>query len=538
MQVPDYHHIEILLTILTIVVVLLGVLAKRLEIPYPIIMVIGGLAISFVPGIPKVSLHPELVFLVFLPPLLLDAAARTSWRDFRHNLSTILFLAFGLVAFTVFGVALLANMLLPGFDLAIGLVLGAVLATTDAVAATSIAKRIGLPTQITNILEGESLVNDASGLLALEFAVGAIVSGHVPSLSEGLFRLATIVIGGVIVGLAVGKVVHFFEVQVDYAPVEIAVSIITPFVAYLLAEALHTSGILAVVTCGLYLGRHIATFYSSSVRIEAYAVWNALTFVLNGLVFVLIGLQLPYVVNGIKQIGTQQLLTSAAMLCIGLVAIRLLWIYPSATLGFFLRRHLLHQTDERISWRGAFVVGWTGMRGVIALAAAVSLPDKLANGTPFPQKNIIIFLTFSAIFVTLVVQGLMLPPLIRRLGLAGSSQHEEEEERKAKRKMFEAALTHIDEERQGVPESSAVFFDQAAKFYQQRLAALDENYTDADVDPKDYKRLRKLSRRLRDVERNTAIGLRNENKINDEVLRKVQRDLDLLDARDVGGGLH
>ncbi|MDE3181095.1 MAG: cation:proton antiporter, partial [Acidobacteriota bacterium] len=286
MQGGDVHAVEILFLLLLLFVAAFGALARKLKTPYPIVLVIAGLLLSFVPGIPRFKLNPQIVFFVVLPPLLYSAAWLTSWREFRRNLVTILFLAFGLVGFTVYGVAETAHWFLSGFDWRLGFVLGAVVATTDAIAATSIAKRIGLPQRIADVLEGESLVNDATGLLALEFAIALLVRGETPSVGAGLARLIFVIVVGIAIGLLVGAGVHWLEPRIDDGPIEITISILVPYAGYLAAEAVHASGVLAVVVCGLYLSHRSADLFSPSVRIQAYAVWNALTFVLNGLVFV------------------------------------------------------------------------------------------------------------------------------------------------------------------------------------------------------------------------------------------------------------
>jgi len=289
------QDLEIVLIVLLIFVVGFGALANRLKTPYPILLVIGGLVLSLIPGIPRFNLAPDIVFLVVLPPLLFSAAFTTSWRDFRYNLMSIGLLAFGLVGFTVVGVAVISRWILPGFDWRLGLVLGAVVSTTDAIAATSIARRVGLPRRIIDVLEGESLINDATGLLALEFAIALVVTGGTPTLAQGAGRLLYLVIGGVAVGLALGKLVDWLEHCLDDAPIEITISLVTPYAAYLAADRIHASGVLAAVACGLFLGRRSATYFSSVVRLEAQAFWNTLIFVLNGVVFILIGLQLPYI---------------------------------------------------------------------------------------------------------------------------------------------------------------------------------------------------------------------------------------------------
>ena len=534
MQETGIHQTELLLMLLLVFVVGFGSLALRWRTPYPIILVIGGLAVSLVPGIPRISLHPDVVFLAILPPLLYAAAFTTSWRDFQYNLVSIGLLAFGLVGFTVFGVAAVSQWLLPGFDWMLGLVLGAVVCTTDAIAATAIAKKLNLPHQITDILEGESLVNDASGLLALEFAVALLITGHTPSLAEGGARLAYLVAGGIAIGLLAGYFVNWLEGCIDDGPIEITLSILTPYAVYLAAESVHSSGVLATVVCGLFLGRRSATFLSSQVRIEAHAVWNTLVFVLNGIVFVLIGLQLPYILAGIGTMSMGRLLIDGVFFCALVIALRLVWVYPGAYVSNFIRRRVLHQSVAMPQLKSLFVVGWTGMRGVVALAAAFALPETLANGEPFPQRNVILFLTFCVIFVTLVLQGLTLPAVIRRLGLAGAGM-EGCEEMEARRILIEAGLRHLEERRaEDKPEYGPVY-DDLALHYEHRLAALTaRSDEDGGMPAEHYARHQTLTEALRKIENARAIELRDQDRISDEVFRTLQRELDLLSARDAG----
>src|SRR5438445_8209349 len=293
-------EVELVFLLLLLFVVVFAWLAKKLATPYPIVLVIAGLLLGFIPGIPKVTLDPDLIFLVVLPPLLYAAAWVTPWREFKFNFVSIFMLAFGLVGFTVLGVAETTRWVFRGFDWRLGFVLGAVVATTDAIAATSIAKRVGLPQRIVDILEGESLVNDATGLLALEFAIAMVVDGRTPTVAEGALRLTYLIAAGLAIGFLLGLVVEWFERRIDDGPIEIVVSILTPYAAYLAAESVRASGVLAVVACGLYLSRQSSEFFSASVRMQTWAVWDSLTFVVNGLVFVLIGLQLPHVLAGIR----------------------------------------------------------------------------------------------------------------------------------------------------------------------------------------------------------------------------------------------
>jgi monovalent cation/hydrogen antiporter len=533
MQDGGVHKVEIVLLLLLLFVAAFGALACKLKTPYPIVLVIAGLLLGFVPGIPRITLNPDIIFFVVLPPLLYSAAWRVPWREFSYNLVSITSLAFGLVTFTVLGVAEMAQRFLPGFDWRMGFALGAVVAPTDAIAATSIARRMGLPKRIVDVLEGESLVNDASALLALEFGVAMIFRGQEPTVVSGLLRLAYLAAAGLVVGLLIGVIVNWIERRIDDAPIEIALSILTPYAAYLAADSIRASGVLAVVACGLYLSRRSSGFFSPGVRLQANAVWDSLTFILNGLVFIFIGLQLPYVLEGARDHNLRQLLMYGAFFSAFLILLRLIWMFPGARLSYFIRRRVLRQRETLPPARQIFIVGWTGMRGVISLAAAIALPHTLANGAPFAQRQLIIFLAFSVILVTLVLQGLTLPPLIRALGLAGAPGRNIEEE-EARRVILETALRRLDEVRESERADFAKVFDDLELHYRDRLAILTEE--EADVRSASHRRFVELSRELVQVERRTAIRLRNEGRINDDLLRQIERELDLAESRFLTGG--
>jgi CPA1 family monovalent cation:H+ antiporter len=529
----NVHAAEIIFLLLLLFVVVFGALAKRLRIPYPIVMVVGGLLLSLTPRIPRIELNPDLVFFVILPPLLYSAAWQTSWREFSYNLVSILSLAFGLVTFTVLGVTALGHWFLPGFDWRVGVVLGAVVAPTDAIAATSIAKRVGLPKRIVDILEGESLLNDASALLALEFGLALLVGGERPSFAFGLLRLIYLTAAGVMIGLVIGAIVHAVEHRVDDGPIEIALSILTPYVAYLTADSIHASGVLAVVACGLYLSRQSSHFFSAGVRLQVWAVWESLTFILNGLVFVLIGLQLHYVLGNIRGYNFSTLAVYAALFSAFLIVLRLIWIFPGAYVSNLIRRRILKQDEPLAGARSLFVVGWTGMRGVISLAAAIALPQAFKDGAPFTQRSMVVFLAFSAILVTLVLQGLTLPALIRRLGLSANSGSHSGEEQDARRSILKSALQYLDEMRENAAPGIAEVYDDISHHYQARLASLDENPSSASeaLAPAFYKQYVEVTRKLLKIERQTAVRLRNERRISDELLRELERELDLSESK-------
>jgi monovalent cation/hydrogen antiporter len=526
MQVSGLEAIEPVLLVLLLTVAALAIIAKRLRIAYPIVMVIGGLGLSLLPRIPRVSLDPNVVFLVILPPLLFSAAFHTSWREFRGNIVSIVMLAFGLVGFTIFGVAAATRSFLPGFDWRLGMVLGSVVAATDAIAATATAKRLGLPRRITELLEAESLVNDGSGLVALRFTLAMVVSGTTPSLMVGMGTLFYLISAAVLIGLGVGVLVHWFQKRIVDSPIEITISLVTPYIAYLLAERAHCSGVLATLACGIYIGRRSSGFFSLHARIEGSAVWQTLDFILNGVVFLVLGLQLPAILAGIQGFSATNLFIAGTLFSVIVILLRMLWVFPGAWISARIQRLFNPRSRMALSRRSVFLVGWGGMRGVLALAAALSLPERLNNGAPFPQRNLIIFLTFCAIFSTLVLQGLSMPPLIRRLGLSGVSASREEEH-SARYEMTVAALQDLREQ------DEAGHYGQLEDYYRRRLALLESgNGAEHLLAARNAEQVRVTAQKLRNVERSVVLNLRAENKIHDEVARALEYELDLLDARD------
>jgi CPA1 family monovalent cation:H+ antiporter len=356
-----------------------------------------------------------------------------------------------------------------------------------------------------------------------------ILRSQTPTAGEAVGRLCYLTVAGIIIGLAIGKLVEGFERHIDDGPIEIAVSILVPYATYLAAVAAHASGVLAVIACGLYLSRKSAHFFSPNVRLQAWAVWESLTFALNGLVFVLVGLQLPYVLAGIRSYSMKELLMYGAIFSALLIVLRLLWIYPGARFGYWFRTRVLHQDYPRPSLGGILVLGWAGMRGVLALAAAMSLPERLADGTPFPQRNLIIFLTFSVILVTLVLQGLTLPSVIRMLGLAGTSGPNCEA-REARRIMTRTALQRLEQARaQDIPELEPVY-NHLNQHYEDRLQRLTRKDNGGEQSSEHYARVLDLNLNLLRAERETALSLRAAGRISDETLRQIERELDLRES--------
>lgn len=508
----------------------LALLGRKLPVPYPILLVIGGALLSLVPGLPIIHLNPELVFLIFLPPLLYPAALFTPWRDFRANLRPILMLAIGLVLFTTLAVGFVVHHLMPELPLAAGVVLGAIVSPPDAVAAAAIAERLLVPQRIVTILEGESLVNDATALVAYRFAIAAVVTG---SAAWGMVSLQFLLVGlgGIGVGLIVGFLTAWLQRRIEDAPIEITIALLTPFAAYLPAERLGLSGVLAVVTTGLYHGWRIPEISSSRTRLQAGPVWDMLEFLLNGFIFLLIGLQLPAVVHALAGHSKLQLAWYAAAVSLAVILVRILWVFPAAYLPRWIFKGL-RQRDPYPDWRALAIIAWTGMRGVVSLAAALALPFTTQQGAPFPGRDLIQFLTFSVILATLVGQGLSLPPLIRWLQIE-DDRLAEKEECEARLQANQAALARL-EEAAGRQAANEEAFQRLRSEYEDRIRVLSQVCTlELGGGPERLfsEEYEQLARETLEVERATLLRLRNERVINDEVLRRVQHDIDLAEAR-------
>ncbi len=516
-----------------IAVVVLALVARKLHIPYPIFFVIGGTLISFIPRLPRAHLNPDLIFLFILPPLLFPAALFTSWRDFRANRRPIGFLAVGLVLFTTVIVAWIAHV---AFHLpwAAGFVLGAIISPPDAIAATAIAERLKIPRRIVTIIEGESLVNDATALVAYRFGVLAVVSGTF-SLANATGQFFFVSIGGIALGLLIGWLAEQFHRRINDAPIEITVSLLTPFAAFLLAQRLEVSGVLAVVTAGLYLGWRTPIILSYQTRLRGGPVWEMIEFLLNGFVFLLIGLELPEVWQNLSDdhIPVSQLIWYSLLITVAVIVIRILWVIPAAYLPRLLFKSI-RKKDPYPRWEHVAIIGWTGMRGVVSLAAALALPEKRADGTPFPGRDLILFLTFVIILATLVVQGLSLPPLIRWLGVQDDGVVDKEE-REARLKANQAALARlreVTEPEEGACENALKRLMEEYEDHIQQIEAVEKESEKGDLPLRlfsnEYER---LSHQALEVERRTIIQLRNDSVISDEVLRRIQRDIDLAEAR-------
>jgi Na+/H+ antiporter len=515
--------LELLIGLLAAVAVAVR-LAGRTTIPDPVLLVLAGLAVALIPGLPQVELDPDLTLALFLPPLLYWAALHTDLQELRGNLRPVALLAVGLVLVTTAAVAVLGHSLL-GMPWTVAVVLGAIVSPPDPVAATAVAGRLGLPRRMVTILEGEGLLNDATALVLYRVAVAATVSGAF-SLAHAGVELVVAALGGTAVGLAVGWVGSRILRRVSEAPVENTVKLLLPYVAWLGAERAHVSGVLAVLACGVLMARHWAAI-STGARLQARQLWDWLVFVLEGLSFVLVGVQLRTVVEGIEGRSLADLALAALAVNLVVIVVRLVLVFPGSWLPRLSRR--VRERDPYPGWRTVTVIGWAGMRGVVTLALALAIPTQVEGGGPFPDRNLVVFLAFSVIVVTLVGEGLTLPWVIGRLGLAADDDGAAGDGRRALARLSEVALDQldaVDPESDGVPTE---LVERLRERYRARLAHLDR---EGDEDRTDGTRgYVELVHDLLEAQREELRRLRERGAVTPEVARRLDHDLDVEEAR-------
>jgi CPA1 family monovalent cation:H+ antiporter len=497
-------------------------LAPTLRMPLPILLVLGGVILGFTPGLPHVALPPEVVLVAVLPPLLYSGAFFTSLRELRHNKRPISLLAFGLVATTMAAVAIVAHEWI-GLPWAVAFTLGAIVSPTDALAATEITSRLGAPRRIVALIEGESLVNDGTALVLYKAAVGAAVGGTF-SLLDTSARIVLNVIGGIAIGLAVGWVVRQVRRRIDDPPTEVAIAVLSGYFAYLPAVAIGVSGVLAAVTVGIYMGWHTPELTSERTRLSGDAFWEILVFCVNALLFVLVGLQLRTIVDALSGVASSRLAAYAALVCATVIVVRIVWV-PIFT---YLPRRLfraIREHDPYPPWQWPVLISWAGIRGAVSLVAALALP------TDFPHRELIVFLTFAVIVATLLLQGLTLPSLINVLGVSDDGSAEREDA-KARIKAAEAALARLEElvAEGSVRPETAERLRGAFGFRRDRFRARFDETDDGAIEEQSVA-YQTVMRQLLAAEQAALLALRNDRLIDDNVMQRVQRDLDLEAAR-------
>lgn len=514
--------------ILLAVVTALAQVTDLIKVPYPILLVLTGIAIGLMPGLPPISLSPDVVFLIFLPPILYQAAWTTSWPDFKAAKRPITLLAIGCVIFTTCAVAYVAHTFIPELGWAEAFVLGAIISPPDAVAAAAATKGLSVPKRVVTILEGESLVNDATGLIAYRFALAAVITGTF-SLWEASYKFVIVAAGGILLGIVMGYLFKWIHrITPDNATTDTVLTFLTPYIIYLFAESIHISGVLALVSCGLFLSFNSSEIFTQQTRIQAYGTWDTVIFILNGIIFILIGLQLPVIWEYINDdIEPVTLLKYGAIVSAAVIIGRIIWVYP----GTYIPRWLFKSIREKetgTNIRLATIVAWAGMRGVVSLAAALAIPLTIGGSGPFPNRNLIIFLTVCVIFSTLVFQGLTLRPLIRLLGVK-ADENEHEKEIEVRMKIASSLIEHI-EENYSLALNDEVL-NQIKTKYEMRIQRLRKDPAENRLSAAQIEEYHRIQKELLAMERSQLVTLRKQSIVGDEILRKIEYELDLEETR-------
>jgi len=525
-------NFQIVVFIMAILISLTAI-ANRRKLPLPILLVAAGLIIGFIPQLPDLALDPDVVFVIILPPLLYDAALKTSWHEFRSSIKPISALAITLVFFTTVAVAITAYYLIPGFSWPLAFVLGAVISPPDAVAASSIIKGLGLNRKVVTILEGESLVNDASALIAYRYAVMAVTTGTFVFWRAGLeFLMVTSV--GILIGVATGYIFVLAHKKIENNPlVETSLTLLCPFISYMTAEQFHMSGVLAVVSTGLVISWRSPEVFSYETRMRTRILWDTLIFLLHGFVFILIGLQLPSIIKNLGNYPFSQILGYGLLISLVTIIVRIIWVFAGAYWENFFNRKKKTAVDKKDNtWKNVLVVAWTGTRGVISLAAALALPLALRDGAPFPKRNSIIFLAFVVIFVTLVVQGLSLPLLIRLLKIKPQDNTDAEEK---ELQLYLATNTLHFIEQELMVSLDNKLQEQLREKYEQLINDLTKELTrekktrysnkDAKAAAPDVLLNAKLE--ISKFQRELLVMLHKEGEFSDAAIKKVEREMDI-----------
>jgi monovalent cation/hydrogen antiporter len=527
------HENLLLILGLLFVVMLLVMLAQYIRVAYPIFLVLAGLGIGFVPGIPVLKLDPELIFLIFLPPLLYEAAWYTSWKEFKKWSGGIAMLAFGLVFFTSFVVAYAAHSFIPGFTLALGFLLGGIISPPDAVAATTVLKGLKVPHRTITILEGESLVNDASSLIVFRFALAAILTGAF-SMQQATGQFFWVAGMGVVVGVAGAHVMYAIHRFMPTSPaIDAALTVMTPYILFLSAEHFHFSGVMAVVSGGLFMSfRAHEIFKTGSTRLNMTSVWHTLIFVMNALVFILIGLELPEIVHGMGNVSIAEAIKYGVFISLIAILIRLLWVFATVHIPrWFSKKSRLTPSP---GWKNPLIIGWAGMRGVVSLATALSIPLYMGNGKAFPQRELIIFITFVVIFITLVFQGLTLPAVIRLTGIVELDPVLPDHEQHAgiRLRLDAVALQRLNTRHTSSSGNSLLraYAEKLKRDIEGNKIYLDsvETCMNRNAERQEFQR---VMADIHDYQRQELFKMKNEKTFTDEAIRKAEHLLDINDLR-------
>jgi monovalent cation/hydrogen antiporter len=519
------HNVAIIICLLFVVTALAEV-TDKIKIPYPILLVMAGIGIGLFPGLPTISLNPEIVFLIFLPPILYSAAWTTSWKDFKAAKRPITLLATGCVVFTTCAVAWIAHLYIPDFGWKEAFVLGAIISPPDAIAAAAATKGLNVPKRVNTILEGESLVNDATGLIAYRYAVVAVVTGTF-ELWEAGTQFLFVAAGGILFGFITGFIFKWIhKITPNNPTTDTTFTFLSPFIAYLAAESLHLSGVLAVVTAGLYVSYNSSVIFSQQTRLQARGTWDTIIFILNGIVFILIGLQLPSILESIEQHSFMTLLEYGAVVSVAVIIGRIIWVFPGAYIPRLSKK--IREREPEVSLKLVTIVAWSGMRGVVSLAAALALPEVIANNQPFPHRDLIIFLTFCVIFSTLILQGLTLRPLIKWLKIS-SGTHEAEIEQTARLEIASAVIEHIEENYSYALSSETL--NLIKNKYEVRIFRIRKDLINQKFNDNQLNEFLRIQQELLNMERQLILEMRTKGKIGDEVLKKIEYELDLEDTR-------
>lgn len=505
-------------------------LANRSRLPLEIFLVIGSCLVSLIPGLPSYQINPFIVFHLFLPPILFSAAYFTSWKDFKFNLRPISLHAFGLVIVTAIAVAAIAKIFVPGFTWAEGFLLGAIVSPTDASSAVAIIRKLGAPRRIIAVLEGESLVNDATALLLFRFSLAAVMLGSF-SFGQAISQFLMVFLGGIGIGLAVGIIGTFIMKYLQDARAETTFTFIIAFASYFVAEHLNASGVISTVACGIYSGLRFPEYASSQTRINAKAAWSILLFIVNGSVFALIGLELPWVIKRLAAYSLADLLFYGTIITFVVIVVRVIWIFPAA---YFPRLLIpaIARRDPVPPWQMLFTIGWSGMRGIVSLAAVLAIPLQMSSGLPFPHRDLLNFITYFVIVATLVIPSLSLPSLINVFHLVEDPKEKLKEEALARMKSLRGVIERI----QTIAETEKIPAHIFNEFYNKLQRRLNTIKTQLEENPystlgDEYLIIKRLTMAAIQSEKEILIQLRRGGEIHDEVFHRLLDELDIEEMR-------